>query len=468
MLVKASGLLVKELRAVLVKHELFKTNRRLLVGCSGGPDSTALLHALWSLRESEMANLYISVVHVNHGLRPLESDKEEARLQQFAQLLGVTFIVKALNLKDAGHETARTWRYNAFLAVAAQEKSNALLLAHHADDQAETVLMRLLRGTGLTGLCAMKEISNYQKIVVVRPLINLSKKVIDNYVKQHNLPVSYDSSNYSMKYMRSRLRYELMPLLLSYNPAVKKNLCQLASLANSEEQAWDDVLPNILNKVICKKTNDQLILDVDLLMRYKIGLQQRLIRSLLRTLQPRLPNLSFRVIKAICSLLAADKTLARQIILSDKWRVIREYDKLKVLRNKTLECHGTPMILKIPGKNYLPFFNGLIEGIISEVQVAPRTVYVDYAVLDYDLITEKLVVRSRYPGDRIACLGMMGLKKVKNEFIDVKIPRSCRERIPLVCMGKQIIWIPTVRRSRYALITPRTTKYLHLFWSFES
>ena len=227
-----------------VKHtmdtnELVTDGDRVLVGLSGGPDSMALLHVLHQLYYRSQVKLY--AVHINHQFRGEEADQDEEAARQYAERLGIPFYSHSLDvpgyiqLSGLNAQTAaRQMRYDAFLITGKEVDANKLALGHHADDQAETVLMRVIRGTGIEGLAGMRMTRREGTLQLIRPLLGIPKQEILQYCDQHHIPYRLDRSNESTVYYRNRVRLHLMPQLEQYNPRVREALNLLAQLAESE------------------------------------------------------------------------------------------------------------------------------------------------------------------------------------------------------------------------------------------
>ena len=222
--------LVQQLDQYLHRRRLLVPGMRLLVACSGGADSVALLKLLHAINQSDYWHWKLIVGHVNHQLRGIESQRDEAFVRNLAKSLGVPFRGKKLNLKGAGvkrivsENAAREGRYKALLAMAAADRCDVVVLAHHADDQAETILMRLLRGAGVTGLAGMNEKERRGKLELVRPLLPWPGGELKKWLIGINQPWREDLSNQETHYLRNRIRHELLPVLETYQPRIRELL----------------------------------------------------------------------------------------------------------------------------------------------------------------------------------------------------------------------------------------------------
>jgi len=222
--------LVQQLDQYLHRRRLLAPNMRVLVACSGGADSVALLKLFHAVNQSDYWHWKLVVGHVNHRLRGRESMRDELFVRELATKLQLPFRCRKLNLKRSkasgivSENTARDGRYKALLSMAAASRCNAILLAHHADDQAETILMRLLRGAGVTGLAGMNEKERRGNVELVRPLLPWSGETLRNWLSEMHQPWREDSSNQDTDYFRNRIRHELLPILETYQPRIRELL----------------------------------------------------------------------------------------------------------------------------------------------------------------------------------------------------------------------------------------------------
>lgn len=222
--------LIQQLDQHLHGRPLLEPRTRLLVACSGGADSVALLRLLHAVNKSQYWHWTLIVGHVNHQLRGREAQRDEQFVRKLAQLLGLPFHSARLNLKRAGkrkavsENTARQARYQALLSMAMRKRCDAIVLAHHADDQAETILMRLLRGAGVTGLAGINEIEMRGRIRIVRPLLPWSGTALRAWLKRSGQTWREDLSNKDTRFFRNRIRHELLPVLETYQPRIRELL----------------------------------------------------------------------------------------------------------------------------------------------------------------------------------------------------------------------------------------------------
>ena len=282
--------LAARLRRTIQDHQLFSPGARILVAVSGGPDSIVLLHALNQLKQPWRLTLHAA--HVDHGLRP-ESPQDAAFVQALAEQWGVPATIERRDVAAACSEHgwsledgARRVRYACLAEVAQRHSASHIAVAHTADDQAETVLMRLVRGTGLRGLGAMTPMRRLGKLWLVRPLLEVWREEIESYLRDHGLAAREDASNADQRFVRNRIRHELLPLLARYyNPNIKGALTQLA-----EQSQWDyaflqDAAERQWKRTTGRGAPAQVALRVKLFRRQPKAIQRLLIRQAVQQLR---------------------------------------------------------------------------------------------------------------------------------------------------------------------------------------
>ncbi len=432
---------------------------RILVALSGGADSVALLHALATLRRK--FHFALAAAHLNHRLRAAESDRDEAFVRELCARIGVELIVeRARGLKptDGNLEArARTARQRFLARAAARVGADYIALAHQADDQAETVMLRLLRGAGVTGLGAMAEVSAGS---VIRPLLEVRRYAILAYLDAIGARFVEDSTNASLKFDRNRVRHRLMPLLeREFAPGLSGRLVELAA----EMRRVDDLLRVLAEDVFveCRGSDGSLSLDrfnclhpavaAATLRRYLaatvgdlMGLRRSHIDSLLR--------------------LCLKGPANGQIVLRDSWLARRRYGKLFVVRGeKTGEgAVAFEVPLAVEGVTVVPEAQVVFESKLMPRAQAPMPQDAFEAVFDAQGIRAGLSVRNFNRGDRIAPLGVPGSRKLKDVFIDNKIPPRQRGRFPVVSLEGRVAWLPGLVRSNVALVTEHTAEVVRL------
>lgn len=473
-------LFLERLHREIESRGLIKQNDKILVGVSGGPDSMALLYSLKQLEQ--VFGFRVFAVHVNHHLRGKESDEDEKYVFRCAQDWTIPIDVIHVDVpgvlkQDGGNKQAlaRRLRYQAFKQVADERKISRLALAHHTDDQMETVMMRLIRGTGLKGLAGMDWARQWENYVLIRPFLGFTKEEIIAFCEENRIMYREDSSNRSVVYTRNRIRQELIPLLRTFNPRVEEAILKLSELIHEEEKEWEYLVNQAFKQVVNNWNEQCYILDISSFLHLSVALQRRVVKLILSYLchQEEITELSLDKVDQVREL-AENRNPSAMINLFKEIVAERVYGNLIIKKtlSKPDDVESGQEIQKFiwlprTGKASLPGFLGTIEIIESNQPIHSLKNARDKAVFDLDLLKDPLYVRSRQPGDKMRSPGMSGRKKVKSLMMEAKIPKKLRTCYPIVGTGDELIWIPGVKRSDKALVTPTTSRFLYLLWDLE-
>jgi tRNA(Ile)-lysidine synthase len=465
--------------ATILQHECYLDKKAtLIVGVSGGPDSLCLLHALYQLEYKIIA------VHVNHGLRP-EADQESQQVRRFALGLGIDFLETLVDVKSFARETsvsieeaARILRYKSLFEQARITKGQAVVVGHNADDQVETILMHIIRGTGIAGLRGMEICSLPTKwsvdIPLVRPLLTTWRNEIQQYLREYQLSPIYDSSNQDLSFFRNRIRHELLPLLQKYNPSIQDALLRMGKslradysvLEHQIDKAWDISYLQEGNGCLAFRNND--------FIELPISIQRQVLRRAIDRLQPGLENVDFNSIDRGINLINGDKKNSQTDLVGG----IRLIKKGKVfwVANWQADPFGDDYPLLLPGETLIlqnpsaQLINTLWRLVVEEIDKSESSDLwgdVDQdsfqAFMDLGALDLPLTVRGRKAGDQIKPLGLNGHStKISDVMINIKLPQEVRDRWPLICSGGEIVWIPGYRVSELAQVKPGTNRVLHL------
>jgi tRNA(Ile)-lysidine synthase len=452
--------LISEVRKTIQKYDMIQPGDRVVVGISGGPDSAALLHALWELRGD--FHLSLIAAHLDHRLRP-EGEKEARFVRKLAGKLGVPFCggrgdVRSCQ-KEKGltvQEAAREVRYAFLREIARKNRAAKIALGHTADDQAESMIMRILRGSGTRGLSGIPPVRNG---LYIRPLIGVWREEIEAFLEEKRIVPLTDPSNQSQKYLRNRIRHELLPLLQQYNPRIRQVLVQMADLFRGEEEFWETHLSEKLAGAVRSRRKETLVLDVPALLSHPLPIRLRCLRKAIEETQGHLRGISLPHIWALNSLLEASDP-NRTLKLPRGLTVTRAYQALHLSRSRE---EAVPFEHPVPGPGYVEIPE-IGRAMRFETQSRKGRTRFDesplVALLDFDDLEFPLTVRSFQPGDRFQPLGMEGEKKIKDLFIDCKVPALQRKRIPILCRGDRILWVGGVRIDHRARLKPETRRIL--------
>ncbi|MBI5789259.1 MAG: tRNA lysidine(34) synthetase TilS [Candidatus Schekmanbacteria bacterium] len=450
------------------KYQLIKQDDSIVIAISGGADSVALFHFLAELKSC--LNLRLHAAHLNHKLRGKESDNDAEFVRQLAQQHQIPYTLHAENIavkskqnKLSLQAAARKYRYRFLRLVAQTQKANKIALAHNAEDQAETMILRLLRGSGPEGLRGIQP----QNGLLIRPFLETTRREIEEYLNKQHYVYRTDSSNQETKYLRNKLRHELMPVLLKdYNPRLQTNLKQLADILYEEDLFWRVYTNNQLVMVLLYQDSEHVILDSRVLRTLPAALQRRLCRLAIERLAGHLQAVSFIHIRQILDLVQKDAG-EKIIHLPRNIYVIKQYETLEIRQSRPQSAPGgNEYALSVPGISELGDLGLKIEAQIAAVgELAPNFTHKTtpkLCYLDYDQIKEPLLIRTRCLGDRFQPLGMDQDKKLKNFLIDSKVPQSQRDGMPLLVSGGEIVWVIGFRISEKYKVTADSKRILCL------
>lgn len=444
--------------STIERHAMLSSGDILLAGLSGGPDSVCLLHLLTIVKEK--FKLGIHAVYVNHNLRPDETPAEIEFCNSLCEKLGVPFILKSIDVisyrKAEGinnQEAARELRYRAFDEAVFEVKASKLCLAHNADDQAETVFMRLIRGSGPRGLSGIP----VKRGIIIRPLIEIDRSAIENFLETNRLDYVVDSSNLKTDYLRNRMRLSLIPEIKKLNPGLLHAITTTASILQEEERFFEVLVTKTLMKLISRKTASRIELFLSPLeMMEKVLLRRVLRRAIDETRGVR--GIGFGHIEDIISLIKAGKAGDR-LYLPKEIRVIREYAIMTITSDVPVkiadyELNAGGEIAVVGAGVVLKASHGEDEGDPGDGKSS--------VLLDADKITLPLTIRARRPGDFFYPSGFGKRKKLQDFFVDEKVPRDARDSIPVLLSGNDIVFIAGHRADERFRAGPHTKNFLRL------
>ncbi len=448
----------------ITKYSLLARGDRVVVAVSGGPDSVALTHVLFSLKKEY--DLVLHIAHLNHMFRGAEADQDARWVMDLAQQLEIPCTVSKVDVpafakarRISAQAAARQVRYDFLEQVRMTQKATRIATGHHADDQAETLVMNILRGAGPGGLSG---IPPQRGGVYIRPLIDATREEIENYCRENELAYCQDSSNFKPVYLRNRVRLELLPLLeREYNPEIRVALIRLAGIMQDENEFMDTQVQDLWDKLMISDTRSEIICNLPGFLAAPPALQRRLLRKAWAALRGDARELTYNHLEQAMNFLRDGKAggvieFPRHIIMINGYGEFR----LTVAR-PNLEPVVFCYALQIPGTTFIPEIGA---NIVVEITGVPP---VDAAGkkelwVDAEKLSGPLQVRSRQSGDRFWPLGGRGSKKIKEFFIDAKVPRRQRDRVPIITAGEDIVWVGGMRPDDRWQITDSTRKFLHL------
>lgn len=438
---------------------------RVLVAVSGGPDSVALLHLLHEFRDK--FQLALEVAHVQHGLRG-EAAKEDARfVTELAAKLHLPCHLKEIDLprlrSQAGkgnlEALGRAERYRFFAEAARTRGLTKIATAHTRDDQAETVLMWFLRGAGRKGMGGMAPLQEFSlpgdppaTFTLIRPLLEVSKAKILQYLVSRKLAYRVDASNRDPAFLRNWIRSALLPKIDErVDGGFAARLGRLTELWRDEEKLLEELARQRLEAI----RGGADYLNRPAFLGAPKALRRRVLRLWIEQTRGHLRGIDFIHIDALLRLIEAGPAQGR-LAIPGGWELAREYEKIRLVRparGAKPVCYSYS--LAIGAKLFVP--EAAVEFHSAQITDRRRTEagFME-AFFDQVALTGPLIVRNFRHGDRFQPLGMSGHKKIKNLFIEKKIPLSLRARYPLLTVGGEILWIPGLGRSAIARITDRT------------
>jgi tRNA(Ile)-lysidine synthase len=449
---------LQTVKGTIKENRMLERRGSVLVALSGGPDSVALLHLLSRLRKT--LRLSLKAVYINHQIRPRAAKKEERFCQQLCDQLkvGLTVIREDIPaLSKTGRlgleETAREFRYTALERLAGENGHDRIAVGHHADDQVETILFRLARGTGPSGLTGIPAVRGK----IIRPLIELTRDDILKYLKKNSVNWCEDSSNRSLRFRRNWIRHRLLPSLRKHlNPQVDAALLSLVDTLSHEEAFLDELVEKAAGKCLRLTPGGKFKLDLASYRGYATWLRRRLLRRCLRATCRNGQVPGKQVVERLDRLADQD---SGAISLPSRMQATVYRNQLFIYRRE----RRTVKQPLVPGQSIeLPSPAVRLTGRVvdrNRVSVA-RKARSPRVWLDWDKVTPPLEVRSVKPGDRFRPLGMKGHKKVGNYLTDCKVPGPLRDEVLLLCDREGPLWVIGYEIADRAKIDRKTRKVL--------
>ncbi len=473
-------MILTKIRKVIKRYAMLTPGDRVVVALSGGPDSVALLAVLRLLAPE--FDCQLTAAHLNHGLRP-ESAAEERFVTDLCAALHVPLDKENAEVgtlrKSSGRSTedaAREARYAFLKRTAAKRGAQRIALGHHRRDQAETVLMNLLRGSGTEGLRGMAPVRDG---LYIRPLIHIGRDEIISFLDRQGLAFVTDASNDDVKYLRNRIRHELLPLLKEkYNRNVEQTLARTAAILKAEDEYLQEQARRLLDSWGIDASPGGVALEVEKLRRLPEALSRRIIKELLEGFAHEEKGIFFPHIEAVMGLITSQRPAGR-VHLPFSLEARREYGRLLLYRVVPVETGDFQYPAVVPGEVFIPETGDLLTFTLVAAcdqfpEGAPeyegrrecrQTTHEDgmiCALLDCNQIGAPLTVRNFRSGDRMRPLGMTGTRKVHRIFIDRKVTRTERRRLPLLVAGDRVLWIPGVCMHDEVKITGGTKRILQV------
>ncbi|QOX65375.1 tRNA lysidine(34) synthetase TilS [Anoxybacterium hadale] len=472
-----------KVKDTIVKNNLIEHGEHIVIGLSGGPDSVCLFHILQSLKEEW--DLGIDAVHINHGLRPGAAEQDQKYTEDLCKSYHVpchTFIydVKKIAAETgaSSEDAGRQVRYQSFALVAEKiacetGKTVKIAVAQNMNDQAETVLMRILRGTGTEGLCGIEYLRNDpDRGTLIRPLLDITREEIEAYCCEHKLEPQIDLTNLEPLYTRNKIRLELLPYLSEqFNPNITTVLNRLSAIAK-EDKAYFSGKVNVLIEEHAEFGSNSVRMSVNLLKELEPALRHRVVKGLFERIGLVRDMGSVHLEQADELLIEGKTSASTDFPMGYGMRI--QYGKVEFYKKAKTEKNSFEYEINInkEGKIQISELNAEIG-----VKILSRQNWVSWRKKEKfggnneicSLSLEKLmasqvtpILRTRKPGDYIVPFGMRGRKKLQDFFVDAKIDKLDRDRIPIVSIGAEVIWIVGSRTSENFKVEDATEQIIVL------
>lgn len=457
--------MIRDMIQTIDENNMIEMGDKIIVGVSGGPDSMCLLHILMSLRKKY--NIAIIAAHVNHGLRGNEADADEAFVKEYCEQNNIEFYSRKVDLESIAAErklstetAGREIRYEFFRELMGKLRAQKIALAHNANDQAETILMRIIRGTGSEGLTGIKPIRDG---IFIRPLIDVSRADIEKYCRDNDIRPRVDRTNFENIYARNKIRLELIPYINNnFNCDIVNGLGRLAKTLSVDNDFLESEAA-IRFKRYCTYENNKVVITKEAFYEQEAMLT-RIIRNALAKLTGSLYN--FEKIHIYDIINIQKHETGKKVVLPKNVIAFNNYGSVELYFHDHI---GTQNVL-----DNSEYILNAGKNIISEKSVTIRLNVLDsksvtnfnmgkmVKYFDSDKIKGDIILRNRKKGDRFTPLGMKGSRKLKDIFIDMKIPQNERNQIPLICFGDEIAWIVGYRISEKYKVDVNTKNILEI------
>jgi tRNA(Ile)-lysidine synthase len=456
-------------------NRLIQAGDKILVAVSGGPDSVSLMYILYHLQPE--LKIELQVAHLNHQIRGEESEKDARYVAQLAQNLHLPASIAkrdVVSYQREHHlsleEGAREVRYRFLAETAGLLGIDKVAVGHTQNDQVETILMHIIRGTGTQGLRGLQPSRAMQfagqRLTVIRPLLGIRREETEEYCSLLQLRPCLDASNYSRSPLRNRTRLELLPVLQSYNPEIFEALLRISQIAQDDFELLDVETEKIRGQII-RRQGTSLILEKSRLLKLAPALQRQLLRKAISDLLGTLKDIEARHIEEILG--ALRKPAGKKIILPQGLIFSIEYKSYLLGKNPEELVPFVPLKgefdITLPGKTRVPGW-AIDTRVIPPEQMPGKVFGSDNDILsacfDKDKVGDTIKIRARRRGDRFQPLGMGQLKRLGEFMIDARIPQTWRDKIPILYSPQQIIWVAGWRIDERVKVTESTRQVLCL------
>ncbi|MBZ4646738.1 MAG: tilS [Clostridia bacterium] len=452
---------------------MFQNGDKIVVGVSGGPDSVCLLHVLNLLKDEYQIKLYAA--HLNHQLRGQAAEQDAAYVKELCEKLQVPVYIKSVDIRQLSKERAiseevagREERYAFFFKIARQVGARKIAVAQNMNDQAETVLMRFIRGTGLEGLSGIKPV---REDGVVRPLLETDREAIEQYCQENGLNPRLDETNLKSIYTRNKIRLDLIPYIIKeHNSGFIQTAAKTAELIREDNDFIKDFVNNMIEKQL-RADSKGIYIPVTFLLNQHLAIQRRVIRKAIDILKGNTANIEYKHIEEIVQMVNGKNTgknIGKALDLPEGLRMEIVYNDVYLFRKGDSDKKNNSFYypLKLDQQIFIKEINMTVTAYVSAKENLKNIELNDFTkAFDYNVINEEIYIRNRLPGDKFTPLGMDGTKKLKDFFIDLKVPRNKRDKVPIVATDKDILWVVGYRINDKYKCTNKTADVLIIQFS---
>lgn len=457
--------IIKEFLRFIKENDLLQNGDGVVVGLSGGPDSVCLINLLYSVREE--LNLKLAACHINHMLRGEAADEDERFASELCQKLNIVFYSKKVDINKyskknrlSSEAAGREVRYEYFNEIMKKLNFNRIATAHNANDQAETILMRIMRGTGLEGLSG---IPVKRDNIYIRPILFLKREEIEEYCEDININPRIDATNLERDYSRNKVRLDILPYMKNnFNSEIVDAINRMGMLLESDIKYISSKVEEVYNK-LCIKEQNSLIIKSEA-FKYQATIINRIIRKAVKEVSGDSYDFEMKNIQDIITL--ANLETSKRVDLPKGLYAVNVYGDIYIKdREETISEFASELVIQRDNLNgnMAAFGNYVFE--FNVVNLEEDIKYNQNSLIkyfDYSKISDNIVIRYRKNGDTIKPIGMNGNKKVKDVFIDMKIPKAERDLIPIVDFDEEIAWIVGIKVSEKFKIEKQTKDILRI------
>ena len=463
-------MIINSVRQTIKRENLIEKNDKILIALSGGPDSICLLDIMIKLKDEYNLTLYAA--HLNHRIRGIDAQEDSLFCQKICKKNNVTFFVKNIDIPELAvqqsrgvEEVARDVRYDMFFDIKNKLGINKIAVAHNLDDQAETMLMKMFRGSGIQGL---RGIDYKRKDGIIRPLLDIYKSQINEYCDVNNLNPRIDKTNFESDYSRNKVRLDLIPYIENnYCENIKQILSRTANVIRDDYNYIEEVSKEHYELLVKNKSDDEIILDLPLLKNTDTAIQKRVIRLAILDIMGNLNNIEN--VHIIDSLSLLEKSDGKIINLPKNLKAyIKNEDYVITTKNQENEEITYEYNIEINGKTVVNEIGLTVTTSVLPAKdslALPVSKYIK--VFDYDKIVGSLYVRSRKIGDKLSPIGLTGTKKIKDILINKKIPADTKYMFPIISDDEQILWLLGYRISENYKMDDSTQRVIRIQLEYD-